>query len=654
MKPTVALCMIVRDESAVIGRCLESVRGLIDTWVICDTGSRDRTAELIEAELKEIPGRLLHDQWRDFGFNRSRLMEAARGAADYLLLLDADMTVAQVEPLPELSADAYLLSHAGELGYRVPRLVRGDREWRFVGSTHEYLDARDEIQTQPLDALVVYHYGDGGSRREKFVRDLELLERDLAGDPANPRTVFYLAQTVSDLGDTDRAIELYERRVAMAGWEEERFYAALRAGQLRAGRNEDGALPALIEAWELRPQRAEPLYELARLCRLRGWRALGQMFAAHGAMLGEPEDILFVHRWVYRWGMRFELAYALFWVGQADTALVLVEALLQEGDLPADAESGAHELRQACLDQLPAEHRRVFRAPALDALAQSFTVGQVELKIEPAWPQFNPSIAADGDGFRMIVRSANYRLTDGRYEFLDGERTIRTLNYLVELDGDLTVRDVRGLRDLTDGPRIHPSRVEGYEDCRLFCWQGRWLATATVRDRNPVERCQQALLELNDDTITRVSLLDAPIAAEHEKNWMPFVRDGSVCFVYRAAAPTIVLGCEPDGWSCHELARHPAPGVSELRGGSTGLPVPGGHLFVVHEPGYHHRFALLGPDDRLAALSPRFTFTESEVEYCAGLARRRNQLLLSFGVEDRVAMLGLVDADEVLSLLEPL
>ncbi|WP_197911988.1 glycosyltransferase [Kineobactrum salinum] len=82
--------MIVRDEAAVIERCLASVRPYIDYWVIVDTGSIDDTPARIRAALADIPGELYHCRWRDFGFNRSDALERARGKADYLLFLDAD------------------------------------------------------------------------------------------------------------------------------------------------------------------------------------------------------------------------------------------------------------------------------------------------------------------------------------------------------------------------------------------------------------------------------------------------------------------------------------------------------------------------------------------------------------------------------------
>ena len=94
---TVCLAMIVKNESAVIERCLNSARHLFDYWVICDTGSDDGTPEIITQTLSGIPGELHKRPWRNFGSNRTELMHLARGKADYLLLLDADMIVADDE-----------------------------------------------------------------------------------------------------------------------------------------------------------------------------------------------------------------------------------------------------------------------------------------------------------------------------------------------------------------------------------------------------------------------------------------------------------------------------------------------------------------------------------------------------------------------------
>jgi len=49
--------MIVKDEADVLERCFDSCRGLIDRWVICDTGSTDGTQDLIRRALAPTRGR---------------------------------------------------------------------------------------------------------------------------------------------------------------------------------------------------------------------------------------------------------------------------------------------------------------------------------------------------------------------------------------------------------------------------------------------------------------------------------------------------------------------------------------------------------------------------------------------------------------------
>ena len=43
---TISLCMIVKNEEAVLARCLDSLKGLMDEIIIVDTGSTDRTKEI--------------------------------------------------------------------------------------------------------------------------------------------------------------------------------------------------------------------------------------------------------------------------------------------------------------------------------------------------------------------------------------------------------------------------------------------------------------------------------------------------------------------------------------------------------------------------------------------------------------------------------
>lgn len=335
-RPTICLCMIVKNEARVIERCLAAVRPFVDAWMIDDTGSTDGTQDLVRRALDGLPGQLHEVPWQDFGHNRTLNIRRARGSCDYLLLIDADMVVRAEGFEPgALTADAYMLRHAGQVEYRIKRLVRSSLPWRYEGVTHEYLTADRQHTTADLDALVIDHRADGGSRADKFTRDAALLSADLERDPDNARTVFYLAQTRRDLGETEEAITLYERRAAMGGWPEEVYYALLQSGVLRAER---GAWPLamdrLVRAWQTRPQRLEACYELASRLRKAGQYEAAHAFASAGVGREAPGDWLFVQPWVYRWGLLFEHSITAYWTGDVAASLADCEQLLALPDLP--------------------------------------------------------------------------------------------------------------------------------------------------------------------------------------------------------------------------------------------------------------------------------------------------------------------------------
>ena len=92
---TLCLNMIVKNESKVIIRMLESVLPIIDHYCICDTGSTDDTIELIETFFKKnsIPGKIVKEPFKNFEYNRNYSLQACYYFSDYVLLLDADMVL---------------------------------------------------------------------------------------------------------------------------------------------------------------------------------------------------------------------------------------------------------------------------------------------------------------------------------------------------------------------------------------------------------------------------------------------------------------------------------------------------------------------------------------------------------------------------------
>src|ERR1035437_6040364 len=154
MPISICLNMIVRDEAAVIERCLVSVRPFIDYWVIVDTGSVDDTAQRIETALAGIPGGLDRRPWKKFVHNRTEALNLAKDHGDYLLFIDADESLRAPSGFvwPALTDDAYYLNaEYGATLYRRCALVSTRLEWKWSGVLHEFLESTPQTHIGHLE-----------------------------------------------------------------------------------------------------------------------------------------------------------------------------------------------------------------------------------------------------------------------------------------------------------------------------------------------------------------------------------------------------------------------------------------------------------------------------------------------------------------------
>jgi glycosyltransferase involved in cell wall biosynthesis len=336
---TLCLVMIVKNESAVITRCLESVVNLIDYWVIHDTGSSDDTVDKIQSFLK-IKGELHITKWDNYAKNRTLAVQDAFGKSDYLLFLDADETliVKNKEFKTKLTDDAYYVQTLGNenLDHWRCLLVKGNLRWRYESTAHEYIVCESASSPIKCDFVCVNHFADGGNRPDKFKREVGLLKTGLKTEPKNARYMFYLGQAFYDNSDFKTAISWYTKCISYSTWDEERYYAMYRKALcfIKLNYAPCECMAECLKAYLFRPTRLEALVEFLKLCRLSKNYQIAINVGLTAANQPYSSDILFVEPHAHNYLLLDELAMSLFYVGRTSDAFCMGQKILDEKKYP--------------------------------------------------------------------------------------------------------------------------------------------------------------------------------------------------------------------------------------------------------------------------------------------------------------------------------
>jgi len=353
-EPFVILTMIVKDEASIIVRCLESAREWIDAVCVVDTGSSDHTVAEVERWIAErsFLGAVHTRPWVDFGHNRTEALQLARALAlvpirdVWALTLDADETidapdygigVAKQRKAMLCDRDEVNLPRrqvGSEFTFWRPAFMRLALDWQCRGVLHEAWVCDAPVRRVALSGPAISYRGDSarGTDAGKFTRDAALLFGELERNPRDTRTAFYLAQSLRDAGELERARAAYRHRIDMGGWEEEVFYSRFQLGVIAERMGDTrGAVGDYIAAWSSRPNRLEPLIECSRMLRLAEAYPAA-MAIADLAIAGDDSrsqiDTLFIDQSV-TWRRFDELSISAFWCGKfvvsADAATMALE-----------------------------------------------------------------------------------------------------------------------------------------------------------------------------------------------------------------------------------------------------------------------------------------------------------------------------------------
>lgn len=263
---SISLCMIVKNEEAVLGRCLDTIKDIVDEINIVDTGSTDKTVEIA----KQYTDRVFFFAWTG-KFAEARNESFKHATKDYILYLDADDVILdedrkkllQLKETLDPSVDSVSMYYdAGTddfgnvtLRYRRNRLVKRERNYRWEGDCHQYLNVFGNIIN--ADISVTHR-----KIKHSVGRNLNIYQTKIdRGDTFTPRDYFYYGNELRENQRHQEAIESYKKNIHMKkGWVEDKIFACIYAADcFRFLKDDENELKMLLQSFHFAPPKPEAL-----------------------------------------------------------------------------------------------------------------------------------------------------------------------------------------------------------------------------------------------------------------------------------------------------------------------------------------------------------------------------------------------------------
>lgn len=181
---SISVCMIVKNEEAVLARCLDSLQGIADEIVIVDTGSTDRTKEIAEF----YTDRIYDFTWVN-DFSAARNFAFSKATKEYIYSADADEVLEEKDRekflklkqvlLPEIEIVEMIYVNPADCNmvYNFvreprPKLFKRLREFRWIDPIHETVALNPLVYSSDIEIQHLPQSLHSG-------RDFQAMEREL-------------------------------------------------------------------------------------------------------------------------------------------------------------------------------------------------------------------------------------------------------------------------------------------------------------------------------------------------------------------------------------------------------------------------------------------------------------------------------------------
>lgn len=258
---SLSVCMIVKNEEAVIGRCLNCVCKFADQIIVVDTGSADNTVE----EVKKFTDNVYFFKWCD-DFSAARNFSLEKADCKYVMWLDADDVISDenCKKIRELvdgaTFDMAFLPYAAAFDgdkptfvYYRERIFKRSKNYRFCGAVHEAVEPYGNIV---YSDAAIYHKKIKNSRP---LRNLAIYQGQISkGICLDGRSEFYYGRELLFEGMYRESIAVLEHFLNGNGWTENKIEACLDVYRAyMATDDKKSAMQSLLRSFLFAPPRSE-------------------------------------------------------------------------------------------------------------------------------------------------------------------------------------------------------------------------------------------------------------------------------------------------------------------------------------------------------------------------------------------------------------
>lgn len=224
-RPTLALCMIVKNEAHNLSQLLQSVKGCFDEIHITDTGSTDNTLRFIERINQQVKDghpvwqgipeiKVHHFEWVN-DFAKARNFSFSHAKTDYIFWMDADDVLSDSKAFIHWRDTVMHAAHYWVAKYNYAYNAKGEVECEFIrerviknhyGFAWKYFVHEGLVQTegrkfwpQRVSTWTLNHMRTEEDRQQDFKRNINLFEAN-GIETLEPRMKFYYGKELFENG----------------------------------------------------------------------------------------------------------------------------------------------------------------------------------------------------------------------------------------------------------------------------------------------------------------------------------------------------------------------------------------------------------------------------------------------------------------------